>query len=67
MAGHPEFDREDLQQKIRQQMEADFRSDPRKAYEQYGLTASLHRGIVRTVLVVGVMLAGFLIWAAIHR
>ena len=67
MAEHPEFDREDLQQKIRRQMETDFRSDPRKAYEQYGLTVSLHRGVVCTILAVGVMLAGFLIWAAIHR
>lgn len=58
---------EDLQRKIRRQMQADFRSDPRKAYEQYGLTASLHRGVVRTVVVAGVILMGFLVWTAIRH
>lgn len=57
----------DMQQKIRRQIEADFRSDPRKAYEQYGLSASLHRGVVRTVVAAGVILAGFLIWTAVRH
>ncbi|MGX5800480.1 hypothetical protein ACWGS9_04465 [Bradyrhizobium sp. Arg314] len=58
---------DDLQQKIRRQMEEDFRSDPRKAYEQYGLTPSLHRGVVRTVIAAAVIFAGFLIWTAFHH
>ena len=57
----------DLQQKIRRQMEADFRSDPRKAIQQFGLTASLHRGVTRLVVAVGVLLAVFLVWTAIHH
>ncbi|WP_141245131.1 hypothetical protein [Mesorhizobium sp. WSM3860] len=58
---------EDLERKIRRQMEADFRSNPRKAYEQYGLTAPLHRGVVGAVAAAAVVLAGFLIWTAFHH
>ncbi|MBZ9660694.1 hypothetical protein LB523_16700 [Mesorhizobium sp. ESP-6-4] len=59
--------KEDLQQKIRRQMQADFRSDPREAIERFGLTTTVQRGVVRTVVAAGVILVGFLIWAAIHH
>ncbi|RVD54549.1 MULTISPECIES: hypothetical protein [unclassified Mesorhizobium] len=58
---------DDLQKKIRRQMDADFRSDPRKAYEQHGLTATLRRGVLRTAMAAAVILAGFLVWTALHH
>ncbi|CAN7548271.1 hypothetical protein LJR234_004045 [Mesorhizobium amorphae] len=57
----------ELQEEIARQMKADFRADPRMAYEKYGLTASLHRGVVRCVVAFGVLLAAFLIWTTIHH
>ncbi|AZO30148.1 MULTISPECIES: hypothetical protein [unclassified Mesorhizobium] len=58
---------DDLQQKIRRQMEEDFRSDPRRAIKQFGLEASLRRGVVRSIVASAVILAGFLIWTAIRH
>jgi hypothetical protein len=57
----------ELREEIERQMKADFRVDPRMAYEKHGLTASLHRGVVACVAVCCILLVGFLIWtAAVH-
>ncbi|TGS94774.1 hypothetical protein EN814_18910 [Mesorhizobium sp. M2D.F.Ca.ET.171.01.1.1] len=57
----------DLRKKIRRQMDADFRSDPRKAYEQHGLAATLRRGVVRTVIAAALIFTSFLIWTAFRH
>lgn len=46
-----------LQDRIERHIEEDFRADPAGAYEKYGLTASLHRGVT----VCFVLMVGFLI------
>jgi hypothetical protein len=60
-------DENDLQRKIRRQMGSEFRSNPRKAFEQHGLTASLHRGGMRTVVAAGLIVVGVLIWTAVRH
>jgi hypothetical protein len=58
---------EELRKKIERQMQEDFRADARMAYEKYGLTDTLHRGVARGFALIAVVLVGFFIWSIVRH
>ncbi|MER8370381.1 hypothetical protein NKH70_31230 [Mesorhizobium sp. M0991] len=56
-----------LQERIELQFQEDVRVDPQRAYEKYGLTESLKRGVRRSAAIVFVLLLGLIIWIALHH